>query len=125
MKPNQKDDSLRAYTSCYCLSIQGREFSVQTDSEGFIHFEDSQRVSFKLILNEVPTENRILLMAPDALRAKLENAEETFERLEHKLCPELTKLGKEVDKLLLPYFWENVNPRLCDPLAQIKEEVAA
>ena len=122
MKTNQSNQDEVRYFFHFSIEIGEREFSVLADTSGTIHFEDFMAIKAKVAAEQVPTENTVLLKFPESFRPKMAEADRVFEEHEHKIVPEVKEQERAMDALLIPFFWEHVNPRLLNPIE--REEAA-
>jgi hypothetical protein len=121
---------------CYCMDFGRREFSIYVDHEGKIYWDDvtqrrSQRsdgsrcLELRALVGDVNAKKRlesevenytIHFDLPEDVLSKIEVAAEMLEA-----GTWTTKHEEELDAVLEPLFWENVNPYLEPPLERKTE----
>lgn len=108
---------------CYCLAIGGREFVVQVSHDGHLLWDDYQkrREDLDSTGKLPPVVGGVLALEPDeftvsfkldrAMLARFREAAALFQAdawtVEHE---------SELDRHLVPLFWERVNAKLAQPL---------
>ena len=118
---------------CYCLKIADREFLIEVTHDGFIHWDDYQERRRA----RGPAEQHLELKAfvGDSHARKRLNAEIDEFTVSFPLDSDVLARVREaarllaedrwtvtdeeqLDTLLFPLFWSDVNPHLHDPLAR-------
>ncbi len=116
---------------CYCLKIAGREFLIEITRDGAIHWDDYQER--RRVRSPAERHLEIKVLVDDSHARKRLNAEIDEFTVSCRLAPELFARFSEaarlladdewsvadeaeLDQLLIPLFWSEVNPHLHAPL---------
>lgn len=116
---------------CYCLQIADREFLIEVAQDGIIHWDDYQTrrrlrgaedryLEMKTMLGDARAQRRLnaeideftvsFALSPDVL-ARVREAARLLAEDRWTVAQE-----EQLDTLLLPLFWSEVNPHLPQPL---------
>lgn len=101
----------------YCLCVGGREFFIQVSQDGTIHWDDYQERRRAKGGPPHPTpgvmqdEFTVSLLLELSLMEEIRRATSLFDSAQWTVAHE-----QQLDKVLLPLFWNQVNARLPRPV---------